>query len=100
MARPLDETGKTTRSSSKPPLPEADAKIIERVQTLAKKKGWPMSHVALSWLTKKGVTSPIIGFSKVERIDEAIGMKGRDLTEDEVKFLEEPYVPKTIMGHS
>ena len=59
-----------------------------------------MSHVALAWLTKKGVTSPIIGFSKVERIDEAIDLKGKELTDEEMQLLEEGYVPKMIMGHS
>ncbi|KAL9635652.1 MAG: hypothetical protein Q9164_003318 [Protoblastenia rupestris] len=100
LARPHDETGKTTRSSGKPPLPEADVKIIGRVEELAKAKGWPMSHVALAWLAKKGVSSPIIGFSKVDRIDEAIELKGKELTDKEASFLEEEYVPKSIMGHS
>ena len=59
-----------------------------------------MSHVALAWLTKKGVSSPIIGFSKVDRIDEAIEMKGKELTDKEASFLEEEYIPKSIMGHS
>lgn len=59
-----------------------------------------MSHVALSWLKSKGISSPIIGFSKVERIDEALETRGKELTQEEVKYLEEPYVPKNIIGHS
>ena len=92
--------GKSTRSSGKSPLPEGDVQIIGRVEALAQKKNWSMSHVALAWLSGKGVSSPIIGFSRVARIDEAIGMRGKDLTEEEIKFLEEPYIPKHIMGHS
>lgn len=67
---------------------------------MAKKKDWKMSHVALSWLKSKGISSPIIGFSKVERIDEALETRGKELTQEEVKYLEEPYVPKNIIGHS
>ncbi|KAL9124812.1 MAG: hypothetical protein Q9217_005903, partial [Psora testacea] len=89
LARPHHETGNTARSSGKPPLSKVDANTIDRVERVAKEKGWPMSHVALAWLTKKGVSSPIIGFSKVERIDEAIEMKGKELTNGEVLFLEE-----------
>lgn len=50
------------------------------------------------WLTR--VSSPIIGFSSVERMDEALGVRGKTLTEEEEKYLEELYVPKTISGHS
>ena len=47
-----------------------------------------MSQVALAWINGK-VTSPIVGFSKASRIDEAI-IPGWKLTEEEIKFLEEP----------
>lgn len=74
-------------------------KTIKRVQELAEKKGWKMSQVALAWINKR-VSSPIIGFSSVERIDEAIDVRGKTLTEEEEKYLEELYEPKAISGHS
>ena len=77
---------------------KVDEEIIDRVEELAKKKGWKMSEVALAWINKR-VTSPIIGFSSVERIDEAIGVRGKTLTEEEERYLEELYVPRTIQGH-
>lgn len=76
-----------------------EKKIIERVEELAKKHDWKMSHVALAWINKR-VSSPIIGFSKVERMDEALEARGKELTEDEEKYLEELYVPQAIQGHS
>ncbi|KAI9741597.1 MAG: hypothetical protein M1818_004404 [Claussenomyces sp. TS43310] len=105
LARPLSEQGNTTRSEQEKNHPisigwsEPDRTIIKRVQELADKKGWKMSHVALAWI-KKRISSPIIGFSSVERIDEAIGVRGKTLTEEEEKYLEELYEPKQIMGHS
>lgn len=99
LARPLHATGSTVRSEQRS-LPEADGKIVGKVEELAKKKGWKMSHVALAWLDYKGISSPIIGLSKVERMDEILEVRGKTLNEDEVKFLEEDYVPKNIMGHS
>ena len=72
--------------------------IIRRVQELADKKGWKMSHVALAWINKR-VASPIIGFSSIERMEEAIAARGKTLTEEEEKYLEELYVPKAITGH-
>lgn len=69
------------------------------MQELAEKKDWKMSHVALAWINKR-ISSPIIGFSSIERMDEAIGARGKTLTEEEEKYLEELYKPKPIVGHS
>lgn len=56
-------------------------------------------NVALAWSIQKG-NNPIIGFSKNEMIDEAWEIRGKTLTEEEMKYLEEPYQPKNISGHS
>lgn len=69
------------------------------MEELAEKKDWRMSHVALAWINKR-ISSPIIGFSSIERMDEAIGARGKTLTEEEEKYLEELYKPKPIVGHS
>jgi len=87
------ERGSTSGTS------EIDLKIIRRVEEIAKKHDWKMSHVALAWINKR-VASPIIGFSTVERMDEAIEARGKVLTEDEEKYLEELYQPVAISGHS
>jgi len=98
LARPPGDFGSTSRSagekkaasssaSSTTGTPEIDQKIIKRVQEIAEKRGWKMSHVALAWINKR-CASPIIGFSSVERIDEAIEAKGKVLTEEEEKYLE------------
>jgi len=104
LARPLGAP-ETTRSKTGTPsansrgLSEADEKIIGRVQELAEKKGWKMSQVALVWIIQRG-TIPIVGFSNIARIDEACEVRGKSLTDEEMKYLEEPYVPKEIIGHS
>jgi len=100
LARPLTVFGKTTRSApeAEKGLTEADEKIVTRVQELAEKKGWKMSQVALAWINKR-IASPIIGFSSVARIEEALDIQGKTLTDEEEKYLEEPYIPKNIIGH-
>ncbi|CAG8980153.1 hypothetical protein HYALB_00007391 [Hymenoscyphus albidus] len=79
---------------------DADDAIRDRVQKVAEKKGWKMSQVALTWLRGKGCI-PIVGLnnSSIERLDEACSLRGLELSE-EVKYLEEPYVAKAIIGHS
>ncbi|TVY35867.1 Aldo-keto reductase [Lachnellula occidentalis] len=100
LARPAEALGSTIRSKPEADkgLTETDYKTIARVQELAEKKGWKMSQVALAWINKR-ISSPIIGFSSIERIDEAIAVRGKTLTDEEQKYLEELYEPKAISGH-
>lgn len=72
--------------------------IITRVEVVAKQKGWTMSQVTLAWMQKR-VTSPIIGFSSVERIDDALSARGKELSAEEEKYLEEVYTPIEVEGH-
>ena len=99
LARPHHINGSTVRSSGKPALPEADVLIISRVEELSKKRGWKMGSVALAWLNRKGISSPICGFSSIERLDEALEATGKVLTAEEVEYLEGPYIPKNVFGH-
>lgn len=98
LARPATQTGSTNRSSGQE-LAGRDKAIVDRVEEVAAKKGWPMSHVATAWVNRR-ITSPIVGFSKVDRIDEALGLRGKTLSDEEEKHLEELYEPKPIFGHS
>lgn len=104
LARPLG-SDQTTREQSLKGSPmatglnEADTEIIKRVSELAENHGWKMSHVALAWIIQKG-TTPIVGMSSLGRVEEACDVRGKILTEDEVKYLEEPYKPKAVVGHS
>jgi aryl-alcohol dehydrogenase-like predicted oxidoreductase len=72
--------------------------IVRRVQELAEKKGWKMSQVALAWVNKR-VSSPIIGFTSLDEMEEALGARGKVLTEEEEKYLEELYEPRPVIGH-
>ncbi|KAF2716157.1 putative aldo-keto reductase [Polychaeton citri CBS 116435] len=95
-------------SRSKMPSPmdssmsKVDEEIIGRVQELAERKGWKMSQVALAWLLAKGKgkgLSPIVGFNSPIRIDDVEGLSEKALTDEDVAFLEELYVPKSVRGH-
>ena len=81
-----------------PPITSADEEIISRVEKLAKEKGWTMSQVAMAWIGKR-VTSPIIGFSSVARLEEAVGARGMELSKEEEGALEERYVDRGVSGH-
>ena len=79
---------------------ETDQQVVERVAELAKKHGVTRTHIALAWLLQKEpVTAPLIGATKMSQWEEAVGALSVKLTQDEVAYLEEPYVPHRIVGH-
>lgn len=79
---------------------ESDKAVIEAVAALALKRGVPRAQVALAWvLQSAGVTSPIIGASKVEHFSDAIAALSLKLDAQEIASLEAPYIPHEIAGY-
>jgi aryl-alcohol dehydrogenase-like predicted oxidoreductase len=78
---------------------EADRQVVERVAEVAERHGVPRVYIALAWLLQKQpVTAPIIGATKERHLEDAVGALSVDLTEEEVAYLEEPYVPHPVVG--
>ncbi|RAK97622.1 aldo/keto reductase [Aspergillus ibericus CBS 121593] len=73
---------------------ESDKAIVDRVEEIAKKKGVSMAQVAIAWSLSHPNENPILGLSSKERIDEAVASIKVKLTDEEIKYLEEPYIPK------
>ena len=74
-----------------------DAVIIERVAEVADKRGVSMTEVSLAWLLTK-VTSPVVGATKLHHIEGAAKAVELELSAEEIKYLEEPYVPHPLAG--
>ncbi|GMK54343.1 hypothetical protein CspeluHIS016_0109290 [Cutaneotrichosporon spelunceum] len=75
--------------------------INERIAELAKKKGVGMAQIALAWqLSCDFVTAPIVGSTRLEALDELIDAVDMRLTPDEKAYIDEPYVPQAIIGHT
>ncbi len=75
-------------------------RVVERVAEIAKQYGVPRTHIALGWLLQKEpVAAPIIGATKISHLEEAVGALSVKLNQDEIAYLEEPYVPHPIVGH-
>ena len=80
---------------------EADRQVAERVAAVAAARNVPRAQVALSWLLHKpGVTVPIIGATKPQHLDDALGALELELSAEEMSQLEAPYVPHAVVGHS
>ena len=76
---------------------EQDEVIIRRVAELAAQRGVSMTEISLAWLLTK-VTSPVVGATKRHHIEGAAQAVELTLTEEEIAYLEEPYVPHALAG--
>lgn len=77
---------------------EQDMQIVQRVQKLSERYGVKMSQIALAWHWAKGVASPIIGATKPSYLDDAVGALSVKLSNEDISFLEAPYLPHRIVG--
>jgi 1-deoxyxylulose-5-phosphate synthase len=70
-----------------------DEPVVNAVQHVAEQRGISMAQVALAWVLRNpGVSAPIVGATKPHHLQEAAAALDIDLTDDEVRTLEEPYV--------
>ncbi|HEY1997088.1 aldo/keto reductase [Paraburkholderia sp.] len=90
-----DEFGRSLYAQTE----DADRRIVERVSQIASERGVPRAQVALAWvLQKSAITAPIVGATKAHHLDDAVAALSVKLTSDEVRQLEELYVPHTVTG--
>ena len=124
LTRPLAETSKRAESDSaiRAYLHGAGTSdVVRDVAKVAEKRGVSMAQVALAWILRKdgmcynllslnvrfssiymfflGVTAPIIGITSLKHLEEAVDALRLRLTSEEVKVLEQSYVPRTVFGH-
>ncbi|MGC9667320.1 aldo/keto reductase [Planosporangium sp. 12N6] len=78
-----------------------DFAVVDAVVEVAQERGVKPAQVALAWLlSRPGVTAPIIGATKLQHLEDALGALDVHLTDEEIKRLEAPYRPHPIRGHS
>jgi aryl-alcohol dehydrogenase-like predicted oxidoreductase len=103
--RTRDGERRTTRSTSDPfgdslYAQPADFDVVDAVAEVAAERGAPSAQIALAWLLQRpGVTAPIVGATKLSHIEDALAAEKLELTEDEIRRLEAPYIPHRVLGH-
>jgi aryl-alcohol dehydrogenase-like predicted oxidoreductase len=79
----------------------SDFEVVKRVTEIAQRRNTPNAQVALAWvLQQPGITSPIIGASKMRHLEDAVAALNVKLEDAELKSLSEPYQCHPILGHS
>lgn len=79
-------------------MEEQDMQVVARVHELSEKHECKMSQIALAWQWAKGIESPIIGATKTAYLDDAAGALNVKLTDEDIAYLEEMYVPHPVVG--
>jgi aryl-alcohol dehydrogenase-like predicted oxidoreductase len=102
--RTRDGEKRTTRSSTDPftdyLYSEGDFDVVDRVNEVAGERGVSPAQVALAWLLHRpGVTAPIVGVTKPGHLEDALAAEQLELSDDEMRRLEERYVPHPVLGH-
>lgn len=104
--RTADRGGDTTRAQTDDYAhsmyyQQNDFDTLDAVLALAKGRGVNPAQVALAWmLHKPGITSPIIGASKLHHLDDLVGALSIQLSAEEMAALEAPYRPHPVLGHN
>ena len=76
-----------------------DQPIVEAVQRVAEARGVPMAQVALAWVLQNPVVAaPIVGATKPHHLPDAVAALDLQLSDDEIRILEEPYTPRLPTG--
>jgi 1-deoxyxylulose-5-phosphate synthase len=79
----------------------SDFDVVDRLAEVAAARGAPSAQVALAWLlSRPAVTAPIVGATRLGHISDALAAVQLTLTDEEVRRLEEPYLPHGVLGHS
>jgi aryl-alcohol dehydrogenase-like predicted oxidoreductase len=100
VTRPREKTkGETVRSTNDPIAERlygsTDWDVVDAVERIATARGISMAQVGLAWLlSKRAVTAPIVGATKLRHLEDAIGALDVTLSAEEVAQLEAPYTPK------
>ncbi len=80
-------------------MAEADQSIVDRAAQLAAQHGVPRARIALAWLLQKpAVAAPIVGATRSSHLKDAVGALSVQLTETDMAYLEEQYMPHAIVG--
>ena len=108
LARPWEDKGATGRAGSDEfgktlyaRTEASDRAVVDRLGEIAARRELPRARVALAWLLgKPAVTSPVVGATKMEHLDDAVAALSVELTPEEIQALEAPYIPHPVLGFS
>jgi aryl-alcohol dehydrogenase-like predicted oxidoreductase len=100
--RERNGAGSTARSRGERfPVQSADFDVVDAVCDLAAERQVPPARIALAWLiAKPGVCAPIIGATRTNHVADALTALDLSVTDEEIRRLEERYIPHPAPDYS
>ena len=81
------------------PHEDSDRAVVQALERVAASRKISQATAALAWmLAKPYVTAPIIGATKPGHLEDAVAALDVKLTPEEIKSLEDPYIPHPVLG--
>ncbi|KAF8759810.1 Aldo kereductase [Rhizoctonia solani] len=100
LTKPLaTKTTRTETDLGAAIMPPHTPGTLQSVEEIAKKRGVTMAQIATAWSLTK-VTAPIVGTTSLKNLEELAAAVHIQLSEEEIKELEEPYGPQAVFGHT
>jgi aryl-alcohol dehydrogenase-like predicted oxidoreductase len=102
LTRPWDTSTNRARSDAfgGSLYQDQDAAIVAKVLEIAERRGVTPAQVALAWvMAQPAVTSPIVGVTRPEHLEDAVKAVDLVLDEQDLEDLASGYVPRAIAGH-
>lgn len=79
---------------------DEDRVVVEKVADVAGRLGVARAQVALAWLMSRPVvTSPIVGVTRLEHLEDALAAVDLELGGDDLDALSQGYQPHAVAGH-
>ena len=72
--------------------------IVSRIAEVAERHDVPMADISLAWQWAKGITAPVVGGTKPERVMDVVRALEVELSAEDIAYLEEPYVAHDLVG--
>jgi aryl-alcohol dehydrogenase (NADP+) len=79
----------------------SDFAVVDKLSEISERRGERNAQVALAWvLAQPGITSPIVGVTKMQHLEDAIAALDLKLSDSELAELGSVYQPHPVLGHS
>ena len=101
LTRPWSEQTKRSESDEfgRNLYSDDDRPVVDALLDIAQRRRIAPAQIALAWLLSKSyVTSPIVGATKAQHLDDAVAAVDVELEGSEIHALEAAYRPHTIVG--
>jgi 1-deoxyxylulose-5-phosphate synthase len=96
----VTERGRTPSPLGTPHDRAPDRRIFEAISGIARNRGVSNAEIVYAWCrSRPGLSSSLIGATKLVHLEQAIASLGLTLAPQEIAEIERHYEPQAVYGH-